>query len=423
MSQPADTSRVVCANCMSGDEILQEWLQENGRKQKCHFCVEENSPALPVGDVAKHVLVLLGVAGYEPCPIGHSEWHGYSVENNIYTQTHNVLAEVLDYFGDPGGISSGNDLIAHLCRAMNTQILSDNPDNKTWKEPSTNTHGQDFLYSWNDFVGEITYRRRFLFLSPNMLNESSLGPKYPPEKILKIVGNALSSTGLISEMQAGVKIYRARVAVNGGAFSKKEQLGAPLRKLAKTGRMNPPGIPYFYAADKLLTACAEVCVGTPEMLKTVYIGTWSTIGTLKFIDLSTLGKLPSFFDPKKRDNHAAHKFLRKFINDVCCSLPEDDVAQLTYIPSQVVSEYFRTALSEKVDGVIFTSTQDNNGKCIVVFPGDDSNDLNSASAFDDKLKYCGYEKKLVGIEPDLVIPRISVGSMDESSCLWNISVK
>ena len=183
--------------------------------------------------------------------------------------------------------------------------------------------------------------------------------------------------------------------------------------------MNPPGIPYFYAADKLLTACAEVCVGTPEMLKTVYISTWSTRKTLKFIDLSKLGKLPSFFDPEKGDNYAARKFLRKFINDVCCSLPEDDVAQLTYIPAQVVSEYFRTALS--FDGVIFTSTQDNNGKCIVVFPSDDSDDLNSA--FDDKLKYCGYEKKLVGIESDLVIPRISVGSMDESSCLWNISVK
>ncbi len=402
-----------------GDEVLQGWLQDNGSTQKCCFCGEENRPALSVNNVAKHVLSLLNDAGYKPCPIGRSEVHGHSIERDIYLQTHDVLANVLDYRGDSGGTPGDNNLIGYLCRAIDALILLDDPANKAWDEPSSNTHGSDYLYSWNDFVGEICYRRRFLFLSSDARETEQFQPRYSPGEILKEVGDAVKKMGLISKIQKGKKIYRARVACNGKTFSTKEQLGAPPSKLAKTGRMNPPGISYFYAADNLVTACAEVCADTPEILKTVYVGEWETTKDLNFIDLSSLGELPSFFVSEKRAERASCIFLRKFIEDICRPLPEDDVAQLTYIPAQVVSEYFRTVLPE-VDGVIFTSTQNRKGRCVVVFPSDD--DTESTSYFGDRLRLYGKcpEGIVVGNEPDLMIRKESV---EKPSCPWDITAR
>lgn len=89
-----------------------------------------------------------------------------------------------------------------------------------------------------------------------------------------------------------------------------------------------------------------------------------------------------------------------FILDVCRIPPEDDTAQLAYIPAQVVSEYLRTVFrlkdESKIDGVIFTSTRNSVGKCVVVFPCDD--DETETCSFDDMLRLCDrVEKKLVGV--------------------------
>ncbi|VAW96110.1 hypothetical protein MNBD_GAMMA20-1196 [hydrothermal vent metagenome] len=411
MSQLPTDSRIVCADCLSRDSVLQGWLKEYGGTQKCCFCGGENRPALPVNDVAKHVLELLENAGYKLCPIASKQ--------NIYEPTHEVLADVLDYRGDSGGIPHDNSLIGHLCRAIDAIILSDDSVNKTWVKPSSNIHGSDYLYSWSGFVGEISYRRRFLFLSSDARETEQFLPKYSPGEMLKKVGNAVREMNLISEIQKGKEIYRARVAWNGETFSGKEQLGAPPSNLAKAGRMNPPGISYFYAADSLYTACAEVCTDKPETVKTVYVGKWETTKDLNFIDLSNLGELPSFFAPGERDKYVSNKFLRRFIEDVCRPLPRDDIAQLTYIPAQVVSEYFRTVLPD-VDGVIFTSAQDRKGKCVVVFPSDD--DTESTSYFGDRLKLrdkCP-EGMLVGNEPDLIIQKESV---EESLCPWDVTAR
>ncbi len=304
---------IVCADCLSGDKVLQDWLQKHGCTQKCRFCGEENCPALPVNDVAERVLTLLKDAGYKPCPIGCSEVHGRVIEHTLYSQTHDVLADVFDYRGDSGRFPYENNLIGHLCRAIDAIILSDDPVNKAWAEPSSASHASDYLYSWSGFVGEICYRRRFLFLSSDTRETEQFQPRYSPSEMLKKVGDAVKKMNLISKIQKGREIYRARVAWDGEIFSGEEQLGAPPSNLAKEGRMNPPGISYFYAADSLYTACAEVCIDKPETVKTAYVGKWKTTKDLNFIDLSNLGELPSFFAPEERDKCAPNKFLRKFI--------------------------------------------------------------------------------------------------------------
>lgn len=364
---------------------------------------------LPVSQVANYVLDQIK-SDYEP----YAPSHNGLFEETIYLGTGNILADVLDYRGDIEGMSH-YELIGNLCATIDALISPQT----AWKLRSQDGHGTELRYSWTSFVGEIKYRRRFLFLSADKSKNGRFLPKHSAEEIMKIIGDALVELKLIKELdelEAGKKIYRARLARNGEVFNGKEQLGAPSPKRATAERMNPPGIPYFYAAFDRLTACAEVCGDKLEPLNTVYVSTWEVKKQLKVVDLSRLGVLPSYFDPKKRISRSPHLFLRDFIRDACSPRPEDDTAQLTYIPAQVMSEYFRTVL--QVDGVIFTSTKNRDGRCVVIFP-DDDDDIIETGLFDNKLKLCDQtEKKLVGIEPDLIISRVVVDDLDNP---WEVS--
>lgn len=402
MSNPSQN--LVCSDCLIGDKVLQSWVKADGHIEGCSYC-RKNSKTLSVQEIAKKLLEQIKPV-CKPRPIRPGV--------NIYLGTNDVLAEVLNYSGDIGGIYSNCSLIGDLCLAIDAMIAPC----KAWKITIAENHGYDVHYSWRSFVGEISYRRRFLFLSSGVAEKKAFGPKHSASEVLEIIGKAVKEMGLVKNVAEGEKICRARVSTNGETFSTKEQLGAPPRKQAKSGRMNPPGIPYFYAATDELTACAEVSAETPEKLSTVYVSTWETRKALEFVDLTKLGELPSFFAQNMRKKRAAHKFLGEFIRDVCAPLMSDDVAQLAYVPGQVVSEYFRTVLL--VDGVIFHSTKKEGGECLVVFPYDD--DTIHDTLFDEKLKLCpGQTKKhLVGIEPDLIILK-STKPQQDTACPWGIS--
>lgn len=403
----SETSNCVCSDCMRGDEILSDLVRTRGQHGNCSYCSRNAHPVLPISDVAIFVLDHIKTV-YEPRTVNLIE----VFKPNLDIGTNDILAEVLDYQGDVEGMLCNRELIGDLCAAIDALIAPQ----KAWMRPDN----YDLPWSWRDFVGEITYRRRFLFLSTAESNDSSFRPRHTAAEVLKIIADALVEMDLIASLDAGGKLCRARVAKNGENFSGERQLGAPSPEQAKAGRMNPPGIPYFYAASDHLTACAEVCGDIPETLNTVYVSTWEIKKNMKLIDLSKLGKLPSFFIPENRKSRATHIFLRDFIRDVCAPPPVYDMAQLTYIPAQVVSEYFRTAFRlgrDNVDGVIFTSTKNPQGKCVVMFPINDDDD--PQYPFHDKLKLCSpVEEKLVGVEPDLVIPRVVEKDL---SSPWEIS--
>ena len=86
------------------------------------------------------------------------------------------------------------------------------------------------------------------------------------------------------------------------------------------------------------------------------------------LDLSALRcNYPSMFDSKFSEKLKDIKFLEKFSYEISRPiLPEDE--NIDYIPTQAITEFISNHLEQKIDGIIYPSTQtDGLGKNVVIF--------------------------------------------------------
>ncbi len=138
----------------------------------------------------------------------------------------------------------------------------------------------------------------------------------------------------------------------------------PLRKQAKGGRANPPGIPHLYLATTKETAMAEV---------RPWIG--SIISLAKFETTKELSIIDCFIDNLAKDYEikgeptAKIKELKVWANinhafSKPISIEEQDT---DYVPTQIISEFFRR---HGYDGIFFKSML-GEGLNVVLFNLDD----------------------------------------------------
>lgn len=128
----------------------------------------------------------------------------------------------------------------------------------------------------------------------------------------------------------------------------------------------------FYGASDEETAIKEVCNNVPY----VTVAPWETLREFKILDLTNLPPLPSLFD--ERQHYLRHSifFLDAFANDVSKSIDKDGREHIEYIPTQIVTEYFRHIFLDKenehIKGIIYRSSRRRNGKsCVLFFTNDD----------------------------------------------------
>lgn len=131
-------------------------------------------------------------------------------------------------------------------------------------------------------------------------------------------------------------------------------LGPPPPHLARAGRMNPAGIPAFYAAFSEEVAVAEV---RPPVGATVAIGRFSLLRRVRVLDVSFLPFAfheESIFSPAYDRLRNKVGFLEKFHRRISRPvLPSDEV--LAYLPTQAVAAYVTNVMG--LDGMIYASTQ------------------------------------------------------------------
>lgn len=89
------------------------------------------------------------------------------------------------------------------------------------------------------------------------------------------------------------------------------------------------------------------------------------------MDLTRLPRIPSIFDIEGRKGYHEIKFLHEFTEDISQPVPKNNnLEHLEYIPTQVVTEYFRYVLSEKykpIDGILYPSAKNKKGTCLALF--------------------------------------------------------
>lgn len=169
-----------------------------------------------------------------------------------------------------------------------------------------------------------------------------------------------------------VTIYRARYCPPSYDYKKivanpETELAAPPKELAKAGRMNPVGVPVFYGAFDRDTCIAEL---RPSVGGMVLSGAFKLNLDTYVLDFGMLEDFYeteglSYFDPNYRINEERRQFLKMLHSKISSAVVPGQEQE--YLITQVIAEYLSTQIDPKIDGVLFSSAQHENGQNIVFF--------------------------------------------------------
>jgi len=122
----------------------------------------------------------------------------------------------------------------------------------------------------------------------------------------------------------------------------------PIHEKSKNGRINSEGIPCLYLSDNEITAISEV---GPWLNEKISLATFKLIRDLNIIDFSNIESSKLYYfnepSPKKREKEVLSNINKAF------SFPISTEDQnIEYIPTQIISEYFKI---NGFDGIKYSS--------------------------------------------------------------------
>ncbi len=223
------------------------------------------------------------------------------------------------------------------------------------------------MEGWKAFVRESIRAQA----TPERPPEEIYGSDIQPQELLDRLGTAVTQADVVRFLPAGMTIYRTRVHPIGSVVSGAAALGAPTPELATLpNRMSPAGRPMFYGALDEETSVVETLI--EEEGYTVTTGAFTLSKEIAVLDLTEIPAVSSLFDEQKRHARRPLMFLRAFAEEVSRPIQRDGGECLEYVPTQRVTEYFRTKyepLSASVlTGLTYRSSR-NGRPCVVLFVG------------------------------------------------------
>ncbi len=370
----------VCSSCLGKNEYFSKYIKSKNEKRKCAYCKTTKNVASfeYICDCVRFALGRYFSNADENSP---RDW-----ETKEFLETPYSVSEVIqELFMEDSSLSDCrqeviDDLIGKLddeqplCRKY---WRGDDPDDVLSR-------------SWGSFCDLIKYRKRFCY----NLHDKPLDEFFdiPPDQILDQILDVVLIPDLIRIFKKNTPvIFRAR-QTGGEIVEERTALGSPPISSAYASRMNPTGIPHFYGAFDLKTALKEVMPLKSET-KFISYGEWNVIDSLVLLDFTFLPPLPSIFDIDRASMRDAYGFLRSFLNDIAQKVEHDGREHIDYIPTQIVSEYFRSKI-EKLDGIVYKSVR-NEGKCLVLFP---HHDPKRGKPEDERLHFKSTSFLMVGSE-------------------------
>lgn len=349
----------VCADCF-GDDGLKDFVRGHADATQCSFCgaTASDDIAAPLGEVIDHMLSCLARDYDDPDNAGmvyESAEGGYQGK----------VRDTNDFMQDELALELPNDddnsLFDAICNGLGSQL---------WCTRHLYSLGPDeaLAYSWETFCKLVKHESRFFFSqTPRKTDDREL---LPPNNLLKLLAEYAVAVGLIRTMPAGQIYFRARYQQRGETLRHPRELGPPTPEIAKQNRMSPAGIVMTYVSEDAATALDE----TADEPGTYAIGQFRALRDITILDLAQLPPIPSLFaeisDTLPYDPHEALRFLHRLADDISRPIARDDRVHIEYVPTQVVTEFLRTAkLPERVklDGIRYRSSRRDGGISLVLF--------------------------------------------------------
>ena len=345
--------RYVCSACVT-DRFVKEELDGSLEDEACAYC-----GTVPAADL----LVLV------------DEIADYLVTE--FEDPANSLPYVSREGGYQGVVDDGYDVVMDLDPWSDREDLVEdvataflgNP--RCEKDYGTLKDDDILRYGWKRFSYLIKHHTRHLFFDV-VPNKSIQDEGIPPSRMLVALGTLANDRNLFSILPKGSGVFRARVHDEELSLSTAEELGPPPREAAiSSNRMSPAGISMFYGAFDRETALRETFDPTRDPKKGATVATFCSNRDLFMLDLTILPELPSPFDRANRHLRRTLSFLHEFVDDFSRPVARDGREHVDYVPTQVVTEFFRhrhrAPGNASIDGIVYTSSREGGDKAVVLF--------------------------------------------------------
>ena len=250
-----------------------------------------------------------------------------------------------------------------------TEDIVNSIEDIAWSEPDMyyDTERDELMYQWSFFKDLIKHKSRYLFQQNQSSNKSQNA-----FTILKEVGQITKSLNLIKKIEKGTIIYRCRQHHSSKVVSEKEKLVAPPEEYAiYPNRFSPSGISMLYSAFDPATAILETISREDKKKDSITISKFKLKKEIYVVDFNRLPKLPSIFDYKKVKTHYLIRFLYDLVRDFTQEIKKDGKEHIEYVPTQVVTEYFRYPFNKNrqniIEGIVYPSSKNNSESSSVIF--------------------------------------------------------
>lgn len=250
-----------------------------------------------------------------------------------------------------------------------TEDIVNSIDNIAWSEPDMyyDTERDELMYQWSFFKTLIKHKSRYLF-QENQNSDKSKNAF----TILKEVGKITKSLNLIKKIEKGTTIYRCRQHHSSEVVNEKEKLVSPPEEYAiYPNRFSPSGISMLYSAFNPITAFLETISREDKKKDTVTISKFKLKKEIYVVDFNRLPNIPSIFDFKNVKKHYLIRFLYDLVKDFTQEIKKDGKEHIEYVPTQVVTEYFRYQYNKnrqnKIEGIVYPSSKNKSESSSVIF--------------------------------------------------------
>lgn len=352
--------KFVCEDCF-GDDAIKEFIRQNAEVKYCDYCGQNSEDsdvyAVPIDKVMNVIIEGIEQEWADPNEDGVS----WISREGGWQSTVYKTSELFDNFlEDELGIDGG-DLLDDIAESIG---------DKQWcqKDHLLLPPGHAMMYGWERFSDAVKYVTRYMFFDFSEVDKSYGNPdEIHPSKILMMIGESVLEAGLIRTIPKGERFFRAREHEESEIFKSACDLGPPPREKTRSNRMSPMGISMFYGSSDSETAIAEI----HKNENVITIGAFDTVKDLIVLDLQNIPSYPSLFDNNSRHLRGLFRFLQHFVGDVSRPVEWDGKEHIEYIPTQIVTEYFRhqfrTIDGQHLHGILYPSSRHEGGKCCVLF--------------------------------------------------------
>ena len=353
----------ACDECVE-EPFLKGWVSRNANGQACSYC-GRNSPRTPLAVTVNDLFAFID-EGLRTEYDEALEWYPYDSEEKTLVGTKSdsyELADDLELF-------SNERLRERFVHGFENRMFCP-------RDPYSQSESEAFDSGWRRFVDHVKHRTRYYFLTDPSAQD--LGDEWSRCELSinqtpSYLGEAIREIGLVRRLETGAPLFRARISRAGAPYRNAQQLGtAPTAAATAANRMSPAGIAIFYGAADERTAIAEVSeeAWDQSLSAAASVGAFKPSRPLHLIDLTGQVELPSMFDGSARHLREKVRLLNGFARDIAEPIQRDEKEHIEYVPTQIVTEYFRHVFAVEegvpIDGIMYQSSRRPGGVCYVVF--------------------------------------------------------